>query len=122
MTETQRKSRRAWKIKNRDRLLEYDRQWKRKNPEKVKLGIARATRRRQEKLYGIPSLEVERLLREQNGLCKVCGEKLISPCVDHCHETKKVRGLLCSNCNLGLGCFKDRPEILQSAVKYLLET
>jgi hypothetical protein len=39
--------------------------------------------------------------------------------VDHGHETGEVRGLLCSNCNLGLGYFKDNPKYLEGAIKYL---
>ena len=39
--------------------------------------------------------------------------------VDHDHDTEKVRALLCSFCNNGLGCFKDDPELLKGAIKYL---
>lgn len=39
--------------------------------------------------------------------------------VDHCHRTNKVRGLLCTKCNLGLGYFADTEELLQQAVTYL---
>lgn len=42
------------------------------------------------------------------------------PHVDHCHKTGKVRGILCAECNSGLGKFKDRPEFLIKAVEYLL--
>lgn len=39
--------------------------------------------------------------------------------IDHCHETGAFRGLLCSECNFGLGKFKDDPELLLAAVEYL---
>jgi hypothetical protein len=66
----------------------------------------------------------ELLLNEQNGVCKICLEKESSRryktlAVDHCHRTNKVRGLLCSNCNRGLGLFKDNPKILNNAAAYL---
>jgi len=51
--------------------------------------------------------------------CVICGseEKLV---VDHCHNTNKVRGMLCNHCNRGLGHFKDDPKLLEFARIYLL--
>lgn len=59
----------------------------------------------------------------QVGRCAIC-EKLLSQDtkhihVDHCHKTNKVRGLLCSNCNKGLGFFKDNTNSLARAILYL---
>ena len=50
--------------------------------------------------------------------CMICGadDRL---CIDHDHSTKAVRGILCLSCNLGLGSFKDDPEKLKMAIKYL---
>ncbi len=72
--------------------------------------------------YGITIDEYEKLLDKQNGCCAICGrpdngKRLM--CVDHCHSTGEVRGLLCNNCNLGLGNFIDNVELLENAVKYL---
>jgi hypothetical protein len=70
--------------------------------------------------YGITSDDYDRMFRDQNGVCKICGTVLEGNLqVDHCHTTKVVRGLLCGNCNLLLGYAKDNPEILQSAITYL---
>lgn len=52
------------------------------------------------------------------GVCFICGEP--GNQVDHCHETGNVRGLLCINCNTGLGKFKDDPMLLEFARMYLL--
>lgn len=70
--------------------------------------------------YGITIAEYERMFEEQKGRCKIChsGEDL---CVDHCHQTGKIRGLLCRDCNKALGIFKDSPTLLWSAVEYLIE-
>lgn len=68
--------------------------------------------------YGISLEDFNKLSLEQKGFCSICSENL-PLVVDHCHKTKKVRGLLCRNCNLGLGYFKDNLERLQKAIDYL---
>ena len=69
--------------------------------------------------YGIDSAEVDRLLTLQDGRCAICAEVIDPPCVDHCHTTGAIRGLLCSPCNLGLGSFRDDPDRLTAAANYL---
>ena len=75
------------------------------------------------RLYGISTDEYDAMLAEQGGLCAICRgpQTSISPnlCVDHCHDTGKVRGLLCNGCNGGLGLLKDSPELLRNAIDYL---
>lgn len=75
-------------------------------------------------MYGLTIKEYERMLEEQKGLCAICAKpetrkKQRRLCVDHCHETGKIRGLLCQRCNSVLGYMKDDPNLLQSAVEYL---
>lgn len=53
------------------------------------------------------------------GQCNICG-KTANLAVDHDHKTNKFRGLLCSNCNMGLGHFKDDPMLLEFAQIYLM--
>ena len=58
----------------------------------------------------------------QGNRCAICGTDnpgLSDWCCDHCHTENKARGLLCVQCNAGLGYFKDNPEYLQSAIDYL---
>lgn len=76
--------------------------------------------------YGITVEYYENLFEEQNGVCKICGktskENGKRLCVDHCHITSKIRGLLCDACNVGLGRFNDNLELLEKAVEYLKES
>lgn len=90
---------RAWMAKNPMRKKEYD----------------------LKKLYGISLAEYEKLLSVQDGKCAVCGQtdEWFNLAVDHCHGTNVVRGLLCSQCNRGIGLFKDKPELLEAAATYL---
>ena len=71
--------------------------------------------------YDITADEYDEMLGCQDGGCKICGKSFerVKLAVDHDHNTGKVRGILCENCNRGLGMFKDDPELLKSAVQYL---
>ena len=80
--------------------------------------------------YGITYEEFCQMHFDQCEMCAVCGCHIgiiksdggpPTAHVDHDHETGKIRGLLCGNCNLGLGMFKDDKEILNDAIDYLLE-
>jgi hypothetical protein len=64
--------------------------------------------------YGIGALKVDELVREQDGMCPIC-DKPGPEHVDHDHVTGRVRGVLCFNCNGGLGQFGDNPERLYRA-------
>ena len=85
----------------------------------------RSTRYRRENLgrYGISVDEYQKMFDRQDGLCAICnnpptqgrGQRLS---VDHCHETKELRGLLCHACNTSLGGFKDNPDLLRKAANY----
>lgn len=63
------------------------------------------------------------MFAEQNGCCAICGDhqsnQARSMAVDHCHETGRVRGLLCMKCNTGIGKLGDSPELLRKAIAYL---
>lgn len=73
--------------------------------------------------YGITIDDFDALVLKQNGCCAICGEHQSNLktvlYVDHDHETGEIRGLLCRNCNLGIGYLMDNTELLQSAIKYL---
>ncbi len=72
------------------------------------------------KKYGITYEDYDNIFSAQNGLCKIClksSEKMLV--IDHDHDTGKVRGLLCSKCNVGLGCFMDDRVAMRRAILYL---
>lgn len=77
--------------------------------------------------YGISIADYDLMFAKQGGRCAICGtddlgRRTSKPGVfhiDHCHDTGKVRGLLCGDCNTGLGCFKDDTGLMQRAQEYL---
>lgn len=81
------------------------------------------------KKFGITVTQYEDMIISQNNSCAICkkhkddftgrGKNFH---IDHCHTSGKVRGLLCSNCNTGLGQFKDNVQYLENAIQYVIET
>lgn len=81
--------------------------------------------------YGVTLDEFNAIRELQGGVCAICQQpeseldyrtkKQRRLAVDHCHDSKRVRGLLCAQCNKGLGCFSDSPERLHAAIAYLLK-
>lgn len=90
---------------------EYKRAWRKANPDKVRAADRRRT-------YGVTDAEVEKLLSEQEGRCRICrvGD---ADSLDHCHATGRIRAMLCRACNAGLGLFRDEPRLLRAAAAYL---
>ena len=86
--------------------------------------ISRTKKNNLKRKYGLLFQDYNQLFELQNGKCLICNnienKRLLS--VDHDHKTGKIRGLLCSNCNTGLGNFKDNSILLEKAIKYLKET
>jgi len=68
--------------------------------------------------YGIGAVEVDALIESQGNRCPICGREAPNH-VDHDHETGLVRGILCFNCNGGLGQFGDDIDRLSAAIAYL---
>jgi hypothetical protein len=77
---------------------------------------------------GLTEADYDNLVKIQNGLCAICKKPETSSnqhvlqkrlAVDHCHKTGKVRGLLCSKCNRGIGYFNDSTDLLYKAIIYL---
>jgi uncharacterized Zn finger protein len=86
--------------------------WREGNPDKV-------LDKRYKERYGITYTEYKAMSENQNYKCKICGVDEKKLVVDHNHQTLKIRGLLCNNCNCAIGLLKDNVETLKSAVNYL---
>lgn len=124
--ETVSQSNRSYYISNRSRLLEKSRQYHKNNPDVRSKWERSNSQLRSEQAasrkYGISTEEVRRLRTANGGVCECCG---IAPpigsyhAIDHCHATGAIRGLLCRDCNLGIGLFKDSPELLRAAAAYI---
>ncbi len=71
--------------------------------------------------YGLTADDVDHLVEQQGGTCALCRARRPQH-VDHDHLTQRVRGVLCSGCNQGLGNFRDDAEALRQAVAYLEAT
>jgi hypothetical protein len=118
-TEAQLERARRYYIEHREERKRYARNRYHSNPKAAR----EATRNGQLKRhYGISLAEYNMLLEQQNGVCAVCEQ----PCptgrrlaVDHDHETGRVRGLLCRNCNSGIGYLGDTLSRVRKAVVYL---
>ena len=120
-----------WRKNNKDKVKQISDKYNSKDSTKQKLKKyyqqhKNSLRDRDlQKKYNISLNEYNTLLQNQNCVCAICKINKCSSgkafAVDHSHETGKVRGLLCKNCNLGLGIFKDNPLTLQKASSYLME-
>jgi hypothetical protein len=69
--------------------------------------------------YGLSLDDYRAILARQGNACAICKKPGGRLCIDHSHATGKVRGLLCSKCNTGLGCYDDDPGLMEAATAYL---
>lgn len=61
------------------------------------------------------------MFNQQDGRCAICGSQGVKLCIDHCHKTGKIRGLLCNYCNTAIGSLFDDPEIMKKAIEYVTQ-
>jgi len=139
----------AWYQTNKKRLDKKNRQWQKDNPEKFAAmqkkyretpngrkaakgrqeryrGSEKSNRRfRKQNLkhnYGLSLEDYDQMVENQNGVCAICGginksgRRLV---IDHDHKTGKIRGLLCNNCNIGIGNLQEDIDILSKSIIYL---
>ena len=132
---------REYRNKNKDRINAYVREYRAKNANKtfikqqrdyIKTRDARHEHyelrkqlirdRNMVKKYGINMAQRNEIITSQNYRCAICGELLNNDRrthIDHDHKTGKVRGVLCTYCNTGIGMFKDNTDKLRKAILYL---
>jgi hypothetical protein len=101
---------------NKEKIKHINKKWTKNNKKRIRDTKLRAK-------FGITLEEKEQLFEAQDQSCAICKSKKNNKNrdwdVDHCHNTGVVRGILCSNCNRGLGLFQDSPECLFNAYIYL---
>jgi hypothetical protein len=93
--------------------------WNIENTQKRKIIVKRNNYK---KRYGLSIEQKQSMVDDHNGACAICKAQLKDAhdaCVDHCHTTNMVRGILCRKCNLGIGHFNDSIQALTAAIEYL---
>jgi len=112
---------RVWRLNNLERSRKNSKNYQKKYPEQLI--------KWQLKKYGITLLQYNQFLEKQKHRCAICGSKPKGMqhskkrlCVDHDKQTKKVRGLLCGACNIGIGHLSHSIILLRKAIKYLINS
>lgn len=126
-------------IEKREKNRIKNKLWREKNKKKYLYSVSKYRKTHTDKIkdyklktnYGISLEQYNLLFEKQNGKCAICGnsesavhnftKQIQKLAVDHCHKTKKIRGLLCQDCNRGIGKFHDDVIILSNAIKYLTQ-
>ena len=102
--------------KHHEKCLKRSKEWYHTNKDRYRNGAML-------RKYGISLEEYNALREQQNYECALCkkheDENYQGLVIDHSHVTGKVRKLLCTSCNVGLGMFQDNPELLEKAAEYL---
>ncbi len=125
---------RRWRLKNLEKERAYRREYHQKNREKVLASNRkyyeqhreeiRARRRLDSKKdglkykYGMTIEQWDEMFLRQGGRCAIC-EEATELQVDHCHDSGRVRELLCRRCNTSIGQFQEDPELLARAAAYV---
>lgn len=134
---------RQWRRANAEKSAACSRRYRERHPERAKNALANYRERmrkehpevvakwyRHTHLRHLYKMEPERyyeMMAMQKKRCAICrrlhveekGKRLQ---VDHHHQSGRIRGLLCQDCNAGIGCLRESPRILRAALKYLRET
>lgn len=116
----------AWRLKNPEKVKEIN--LKNKNSRKEYYDSPERKRKYRslelKRAFGITADDYDKMLLKQNGVCCICKKHRVASnkyhmTVDHCHKTGKIRGILCTWCNRGIGLFEDNIEFLENAKIYI---
>ena len=122
--ERQNKNAKRWRDKNPEKVYENCKKYALKNPEKRRILYEKGKL----KQHGITLEKYNEMLSSQFGVCAICNKpetikhqsgRIKTLAIDHIHNTKIIRGLLCQKCNQAIGLFNDDSTLLLSAIKYL---
>lgn len=126
--EARRRQRREYYQRHKEAAKAYNKRHYHANRDALKLKAnARAWRLHLKKAYGMTVADYDRMVREQGGQCFICGpnaktyRKAKLLCVDHDHQTGRVRRLLCDRCNRLIATADEDPTILRAAALYVSE-
>jgi hypothetical protein len=132
MTTTLKQKKAEWYQANKDSEIERSKAYREANKEDLKVARKERQQRDPEKLkaqqrkndlkkkYNISPEDYDKMFEDQQGHCAICLKTSTKALhVDHNHETGKIRALLCSHCNVGLGHFKESLNLLERAKDYL---
>ena len=111
-----------WRKAHKREIQQYNKQhWEKYKHKRNKSEIKEWNLKR---LYNITLDQFNQILESQDNRCAICGKEFTEnnpPCVDHNHETKQVRALLCFKCNAGLGSFDEDPKLFDKAKSYVVK-
>ncbi len=123
------KTHKRWRDRNSDHVRDVARGVRRERYKNEPVKDRKILRTSRLKKFGLTYEDFERMLILQGYKCDICAKEITvdsdkhsyakSACVDHNHDTGKVRGLLCSRCNTGIGLLGDDARLLQIAADYL---
>lgn len=122
--------RKAYYEKNGDKVRARIRAYQKANPEVQARSVAKRRANGKRRLadvrqrYGVSEEQYAEMMERAGGVCEICGRvpsevSKKGACVDHCHDSSKVRGILCAPCNSGIGSLQDDPAVLRKAIEYL---
>lgn len=105
-----------WISNNKEERKMSVNEWRKRNPKRYKDSFLK-------RKYSITTDMYNEILNSQNNSCAICKiheSNLNYPMfIDHCHSTGRFRGLLCRNCNSGIGYFKDNISVIENSISYL---